>query len=54
MEVTFLSEENVHVNGHLLLFSKTLRDTLDLMLDVKRNLSNIHTVREILHAWELH
>ena len=49
--MTFLSEENVYVNWHLLLFLTTLRDTLDLMLDVKRNLSNIHTVREILHAW---
>ena len=35
---------NVDVNWHSFSFSKTSRDTLDLKLNVKRNLSNIHNV----------
>ena len=38
-----ISEENVDVDWHSFLFLKTSHDTLDLRLNVKWNLSNIHT-----------
>ena len=36
-------EENVDVDWHSFLFLKTPRDTLDLKLNVKWKLSNMHT-----------
>jgi hypothetical protein len=42
IEVTFL-EEDVDVNWRSFSFLKTSRDTLNLKLNIKWNLSNIHT-----------
>ena len=48
-----ISEENVDVNWHSLLFLKTSCDTLDLKLNVKWNLSNIHTTYDP-HEFNFH
>ena len=42
-------EENEDDNWHSFLFLKTSRDTLDLKLNVKWNLSNIHTASRPSH-----